>query len=201
MLYRCCFIESSWELCKGDLIIIIPILQIRELRVREFLYLSLGSAKQASDLGLEPDNLGGEPLWLLRTGDMDSEGLALVFLLLLSLSCVGLFCGPMHCSPPGSSVHGISQASILEGVAISSRDLPDLGFRPLFLAWQQDSLPPSHLGKRSNQLVLKEISYEHALEGWTLRLQYLGRLMQKDLDAGKDGRQEEKRAVEDEVVR
>ena len=62
-------------------------------------------------------------------------------------------------------------------------------------------MPPSHLGKRSNQLVLKEISYEHALEGWTLRLQYLGRLMQKDLDAGKDGRQEEKRAVEDEVVR
>ena len=106
MLYRCCFIESSWEPCKGDLIIIIPILQIRELRVREFLYLSLGSAKQASDLGLEADNLGGEPLWLLRTGATDSEGSALG-LLLLSLSCVGLFCGPMHCSPPGSSVHGI----------------------------------------------------------------------------------------------
>ena len=29
-------------------------------------------------------------------------------------------CDPMHCSPPGSSVHGISQARILELIAISS---------------------------------------------------------------------------------
>ena len=29
------------------------------------------------------------------------------------------FCGPMDCSPPDSSVHGISQARILEWVAIS----------------------------------------------------------------------------------
>ena len=28
-------------------------------------------------------------------------------------------CGPMDCSPPGSSVHGISQVRILEWVAIS----------------------------------------------------------------------------------
>ena len=27
---------------------------------------------------------------------------------------------PMNCSPPGSSVHGIFQARLLEGVAISS---------------------------------------------------------------------------------
>ena len=34
-------------------------------------------------------------------------------------------CEPMDCSLPGSSVHGISQARILEWVAISfSRDLP-----------------------------------------------------------------------------
>ena len=31
-----------------------------------------------------------------------------------------LFCDPMDYSPPGSSVHGISQARILEWVAISS---------------------------------------------------------------------------------
>ena len=30
------------------------------------------------------------------------------------------FCNPMDCSLPGSSVHGILQAKILEGVAISS---------------------------------------------------------------------------------
>ena len=29
------------------------------------------------------------------------------------------FCDPVDCSPPGSSVHGISQARILEWVAIS----------------------------------------------------------------------------------
>ena len=34
-------------------------------------------------------------------------------------SCLTL-CGPMDCSPPGSSVHGILQARILEWVAISS---------------------------------------------------------------------------------
>jgi len=34
----------------------------------------------------------------------------------------------MDCSPPGSYVHGILQARILERVAISfSRDLPDPG--------------------------------------------------------------------------
>ena len=36
------------------------------------------------------------------------------------LSCVWLFCDPMNCSPPGSSVHRIFQARTLEWVAISS---------------------------------------------------------------------------------
>ena len=36
-----------------------------------------------------------------------------------SLSCIWIFCDPMDCSPPGSSVHGIFQARILEWVAIS----------------------------------------------------------------------------------
>ena len=30
-----------------------------------------------------------------------------------------ILCNPMHCSPPGSSVRGISQARVLEWVAIS----------------------------------------------------------------------------------
>ena len=34
--------------------------------------------------------------------------------------CVCALCNPMDCSPPGSSVHGILQARILEWVAISS---------------------------------------------------------------------------------
>ena len=37
-----------------------------------------------------------------------------------ALSCVWLFVTPMDCSPPYSSVHGISQARILEWVALSS---------------------------------------------------------------------------------
>ena len=41
------------------------------------------------------------------------------------LSCVQLFCNPRHCSPPGSSVHGISQARIL-AAAKSLRSCPTL---------------------------------------------------------------------------
>ena len=52
-----------------------------------------------------------------------------------SLSRVQLFENRMECSPPGSSVHGIFQARILEWVAISySRDLPDKGIKPAPLA-------------------------------------------------------------------
>ena len=36
-----------------------------------------------------------------------------------SLNCVQFFCNPMNSSPPGSSIHGICQARILEWVAIS----------------------------------------------------------------------------------
>ena len=36
-----------------------------------------------------------------------------------SLSCIQLYCDPMDCSPPGFSVHRISQARILEEIAIS----------------------------------------------------------------------------------
>ena len=54
-------------------------------------------------------------------------------------------CDPMDCSPSGSSVHGISQAWILEWVSIPfSRDLPDPGIKsrsPATTALQADSLP------------------------------------------------------------
>ena len=45
-------------------------------------------------------------------------------------SCLTL-CDPMDCSLPGSSVHGIFQARILEWVVISfSRGLPNPGIEP-----------------------------------------------------------------------
>ena len=44
-------------------------------------------------------------------------------------------CDPMNCSLPESSTHGISQARILEWVAIPfSRDLPKPEFKPASLA-------------------------------------------------------------------
>ena len=57
------------------------------------------------------------------------------------------FAIPMDCILPGSSVHRISQARILEWVAIPfSRDLPDPGMELESLALAGDSLPLNHLG-------------------------------------------------------
>ena len=48
----------------------------------------------------------------------------------------------MNGSLPGSSIHGILQARILEWVAISfSRGFPDPGIEPGFPALQADDLP------------------------------------------------------------
>ena len=41
------------------------------------------------------------------------------FIHVVAVCCVWLFCNPMNCSLPCSSVHGISQSSILEWVVIS----------------------------------------------------------------------------------
>ena len=66
----------------------------------------------------------------------------------LSLVCVSVaqscltLCAPMEGSLPDSSVHGISQARIVEWVAISSPgDLPDPGIKSGSPALQADSLP------------------------------------------------------------
>ena len=57
----------------------------------------------------------------------------------------------MDCSPPGSSVHGILQARILEWVAISSPgDLPDPEIKSVSLispALEVSSLPLAPPGK------------------------------------------------------
>ena len=57
-------------------------------------------------------------------------------------------CSPIDCSLPGSSVHGLLQARILEWVAMpSSRDLPDPGIKPESHELQVDSLPSEPLEK------------------------------------------------------
>ena len=71
-----------------------------------------------------------------------------------------ILCSPMVCSPPGSSVHGILQARILEwGAMPSSRDLPDPGRLNLYLShllcllhWQAGSLPLAKPGEPHDQL-------------------------------------------------
>ena len=62
------------------------------------------------------------------------------------------FCDPMHYTPPGSSVQGISQARVLEWVAISYCGggglFPTQGSDSHILHllhWQADSLPLCHL--------------------------------------------------------
>ena len=62
-------------------------------------------------------------------------------------SCLTLH-DPMDCSPPGSFVHGIFQARILEWAAIFllQGNCPTQGSNPHFLHWQADSLPLHHLG-------------------------------------------------------
>ena len=89
----------------------------------------------------------------------------------------------MDCNLPGSPVHGILSAKILEWVAISfsrgsswPRDwtqVPCIAGR-LFTIWAIEK------SLRSNQSILKEISAEYSLEGLMLKLklQYFGHLIQ-----------------------
>ena len=60
-------------------------------------------------------------------------------------------CNPVDCSLPGSSVHGIFQAIVLEWIAISfSGDFPDPGIKPGSPALQADALPSEPPGKSLN---------------------------------------------------
>ena len=85
-------------------------------------------------------------------------------------------CHPIDGSPAGSLIPGILQARTLEWVAFPSPgDLPDPGIEPGSCASQADALRSEPPGMHS-------------------------RLTGKDPGAGKDGRQKEKRAAEDEMV-
>ena len=68
-------------------------------------------------------------------------------------SCPTL-CDPIDCSPPGSSVQGISQARKLEWVAFSFIFLTQ-GSSPHLRHWQVASLALSHLGSLPD---IKELS-------------------------------------------
>ena len=81
----------------------------------------------------------------------------------------------MDCSPPGSSVHGISQARALEWVAISF--FPGRRSQGIFptqgsprLYWEADPLPPSHLGSpESDTKEQRTLSVNIRGRHWRLR--------------------------------
>ena len=75
---------------------------------------------------------------------------------LVAQSCPNL-CDPMDCSPPGSSVHGVLLARILEWVAMpSSRGSSDPGIEPVspalaggFFTTEPPGKPPCPTMQRS----------------------------------------------------
>ena len=68
----------------------------------------------------------------------------------------------MDYSPPGSSVHGISQARILEKVAMpSSMESCQPGIEPMFLALQVDSLPAEKSQKPQSDYIFEQRASGH----------------------------------------
>ena len=66
---------------------------------------------------------------------------------LVTQSCLTI-CDPTNCSPSGSSIHGIFQARILEGLPFPSpEDFPGPGIKPRSPALQADSLPSELQGR------------------------------------------------------
>ena len=66
----------------------------------------------------------------------------------------------MDCSPPGSSVHGISRQGYWSGWPFPSPgDLPDPGIEPRSLALQADSIPTELQGKPLSPLPKSEIKH------------------------------------------
>ena len=91
-----------------------------------------------------------EPSWECSPSCQRALSACVVCVLAKLLQSCPTLCHTMDCSPPGSSVHGVVQARILEWVALPfSGDLPDPGIEPtspVAPAFEVDSLPLSHQG-------------------------------------------------------
>ena len=88
---------------------------------------------------------------------------------MLSLQSSLTLCDCTDCSPPGSSVHGILQATILEWVAMafsrrSSRPRDQIGVSFIYMHWQVGSLPLVPPG-RSNPAALPPVHWPPATLG------------------------------------
>ena len=87
-------------------------------------------------------------------------------LVLVAELCLTL-CDSMDCSPPGSSVHGILQARILEWVAMPfSRGSPNQGTEPGSSALQVDSLLSEPPGSRRS--LEKGIATHSSILAWRI---------------------------------
>ena len=108
--------------------------------------------------------LTGEPVRFNNASDVNVRERACIGLLCCAQSCLTLR-NPMDCSAPGSSVHGILQARILEWVAMPfSRGSSDPRIEPVSLetpALQADSLPTELSGKFVRATVKKEKETKH----------------------------------------
>ena len=73
---------------------------------------------------------------------MYADKLSISYYCLIAKSC--LFCHSMDCSPPGFSVHGISQAKYWSGLPFPTPAIfPTQGSNLHVPHWQMDSLPLS----------------------------------------------------------
>ena len=73
-------------------------------------------------------------------------------------------CNPMDCNLPGSSVHEIFQARILEYSSIPfPEDLPNLGIKPGSPKLQAESLPSEPPGKPLR--IMLSLSYLYSING------------------------------------
>ena len=85
-------------------------LDTRQSAPESALETTAGLHRFAQELGLDPRQSAPESVLESTAGLHTSRCVCAQLCLTL--------CGPMDCSPPGSSVHGISQARILEWIAI-----------------------------------------------------------------------------------
>ena len=117
----------------------------------------------------------------------------LLYVCLVAQSC-STDHNPLHCTPPGSSVHGISQARIVEWVAISfsrgsswSRDQTQVSCVSwmagrFFTRW---TIPPIFLTLWIGQKALKHILLHNnnsEVCSWLLNLEYISKCYYGALD-------------------
>ena len=86
-------------------------------------------------------------------------------LLLLFSAKLCLFCNPIDCSPPSSSVRGIFQARILGCHSLLQGNLPDPGVKPGSSASRQILYCLSHQGSTSFSFSLNPAN-KRGCQGW-----------------------------------